>query len=59
MSALGNLKAASFAQNEILLGDADILKYEFAFPTGRVIAAKGFEWPDDPKARRVNRDQNG
>ena len=57
--ALGDLKAAALAENEILFGDADILKHEFAFSTGRVIAAKGFEWPDNPKARRINRDQDG
>ena len=42
-SALGNLKPAAFAQNEVLFGDADILKHEFAFSAGRVVAAKGPE----------------
>ncbi len=32
--ALGNLKAVSFAENKILLGDPDIFKHQFALRLG-------------------------
>ena len=55
---LRDLEAATLAQQDVLLGHADILELDVHVAARRVIMAEDAHWPEDLHARRFDGHQD-